>query len=80
MDTRTGILNVMSTLGIDTTNITDETRLKEDLEMDSTEYIELAVAIERQLSVPVEDKPFMALKTFGAVVNYIDECKLAVSA
>lgn len=71
MDIRDQLLSVMKELSIDTANITSETCLKEDLYMDSTELVELAVALEKRLSISVDDVTLGKLTTFGEVEQLI---------
>jgi acyl carrier protein len=71
MDIRTQILSVMKDMSIDTTNISSGTHLKQDLEMDSTELVELAVALEKRLALPIDDTTFGKLTTFGEIEQFL---------
>jgi acyl carrier protein len=71
MDLRAEILRIMDELHISTTNIGDNTRLKEDLEMDSTELVEMAVLLEKRMRVVIDDAAFVKLRTFGEVERFM---------
>ena len=71
MNVRSEILRVMDDLSIDTTDLSEETRLREDLDMDSTEMVEIAVGLEKRLSVVIEDAVFTRLRTLGDMVQIV---------
>ncbi len=71
MDIRAELLRVMDDLHIETANLSDGTRLKEDLDMDSTELVEMAVMLEKSLLVSIDDAVFAKLRTFGDVEQFI---------
>jgi acyl carrier protein len=77
MDIRAQLLSVMKDLSIDTTNITSETCLKKDLDMDSTELVELAVVLEQRLSIPIDDAKLGKLTTFGDVEQFLQSLVVA---
>jgi len=70
--TQSVLLGVLRDLEIKTDGVGDETRLREDLEVDSTELIEIAVAIEQRTSAAIDTNDILALKTFGELVTYVD--------
>jgi len=72
MNIRAELLCAMKDLAIETDHITSETRLREDLEMDSTELVELAVALEKRLSLEIDDAILGKLSTFGEVEQFLD--------
>jgi acyl carrier protein len=72
MDIRDTLLDIFKTLEFDPNEIKDSTRLRTDLEVDSTELAEIAVAIEQRLPVIVDDSTFQKLATFGDVIKYIE--------
>jgi acyl carrier protein len=71
MNVRTELLRVMGDLCIETTNLNEETRLKEDLDIDSTELVEMAVVLEKRLPVVIDDTVFTRLRTFGDVEQFV---------
>jgi acyl carrier protein len=76
MDTRDTLIEIFRELKIDPTGIEDHSRLREDLDVDSTEMVEIAVATEKQLSVAIDTDDFLRLKTFGAVVDYVSTARV----
>jgi acyl carrier protein len=72
MDVRAELIGLLSELGFDPADIGSETRLREDLAIDSTELVEIAVAIERLASVSIDTGHFQALETFGEVVSFVE--------
>ena len=57
----------------DYNSITMETRLQEDLGLDSLDAIEILMALEEEFEIEVADEAFGNVKTFGDVVYYINE-------
>lgn len=80
MNIRTEILGAMKDLAIETDHVSSETRLREDLEMDSTELVELAVVLEKRLSLKIDDAILGKLSTFGQVEQFLESlaCELVV--
>jgi acyl carrier protein len=72
MNIRTELLCAMKDLAIDTEHISSETRLREDLEMDSTELVELAVVLEKRLSLEIDDAILGKFSTFGDVEQFLE--------
>ena len=58
-------------LGIEMQKITLESKLVDDLKMDSFASVELNFALEDALGVKIEDKEAMGFVTVEDVVNYI---------
>ncbi len=77
METRDGtsrglVLDVLRDMEIDTTGVDAGTRLREDLSIDSTELIELAITLERQAGVRVETDDILAARTVEDLVALVD--------
>ena len=62
-------------LRVDPANITEESRLVEDLNADSANIMVMIMDLEDRFGVTVEDDQIMKLKTVGDVVRYIDSIK-----
>lgn len=56
----------------DTNLITRETRLREDLKVDSLDAAEIILAIEEQLNVEIPDELMMNAKTVGEIMTYLE--------
>lgn len=69
---RNRIMEVFGTLDIPTDGITDETNLGDDLEVDSTEMVEVVVMLESEFGSKFEAGTEKA-KTFGALVATVRE-------
>jgi acyl carrier protein len=76
MDTSETLIDVLRELKIDPAGIEAESRLRDDLEIDSTELVEIAVAIEKRLAVSLDTDEFLALKTFGNMIDYVDRAAI----
>jgi len=57
----------------DTTIINRETRLREDLKVDSLDAAEIILAIEEKLNVEIPDELMMNAKTVGEIISYLEE-------
>jgi len=52
--------------------ITRETRLREDLKVDSLDAAEIILAIEDKLNVEIPDELMMNAKTVGEILDYLE--------
>ena len=66
---------VSSQLGINKAQITENSRLKEDLEADSASIMMLVMDVESEFGIQVEDDAIEKVKTVGDMVRYIEEKK-----
>ncbi len=57
----------------DPSDISLETRLEEDLEADSLDLVELAMALEEELSLEIPDEELEGIRTVGDAVDFIAE-------
>ena len=53
--------------------ITRETRLREDLKVDSLDAAEIILAIEDGLNVEIPDELMMNAKTIGEILDYLEK-------
>ena len=60
-------------LGVDESLINNEALFNEDLGVDSLDFCEMIVSIEKELNVQIPDDDFGRLKTVGSLVNYVDK-------
>ena len=60
-------------LGIDTGDITEETRFKEDLEVDSLDLFEVVMAFEEEFNVEMPSEDLEGITTVGAVIQYMKD-------
>ena len=63
------------TMDIDESKITLDAKLKEDLELDSLDSVELIMSAEEEYGIEIPDEDVMNFKTVNDIVNYIEEHK-----
>lgn len=63
------------TMDIDESKITLDAKLKEDLELDSLDSVELIMSAEEEFGIEILDEDVMNFKTVNDIVNYIEEHK-----
>jgi acyl carrier protein len=68
MDAEGTVRTVLKQLEIDTDGVHDTTRLREDMQVDSTELVEIAVALERSAPVAIGTDDILAARTFADLV------------
>ncbi|MBO5535714.1 MAG: acyl carrier protein [Clostridia bacterium] len=64
---------VAEQLGMDPGEITENSRLKEDLNADSASIMMLVMDIESEFNIEIEDDAIELVKTVGDMVRYIKE-------
>ena len=60
-------------LDIDASEVTLESRFKEDLEADSLDLFELVMALEDEYDVEIPSEELEDMKTVGDIVNYLKD-------
>ena len=63
------------TMDIDESKITLDAKLKEDIELDSLDSVELILSAEEEFGIEIPDEDVMNFKTVNDIVNYIEEHK-----
>ncbi|MDE7071519.1 MAG: acyl carrier protein [Clostridia bacterium] len=58
-------------LSMEQSKITNDTSLREDLQADSLDIVEIIMSIEEEFGIQVDDDDALAFKTVGDVVKYI---------
>ena len=66
---------IKDTMAIDESKITLDAKLKEDLELDSLDSVELIMSAEEEFGIEIPDEDVMNFKTVNDIVNYIEEHK-----
>jgi acyl carrier protein len=56
---------------VDAKNITPEASLKDTLQLDSLDYIDLVVVVENNLGFKVKPEDFVGIHTFQDFYNYV---------
>lgn len=75
MDTLERVIEQISNLwaGIDEEEICAESKLNDDLAFDSLDYVDLAVKLEKEFDIKIEDDVIDKWKTVQDVVDYVDK-------
>lgn len=60
-------------LNLENVVITEETRFKEDLNVDSLDLFELVMAFEEEYGVEIPSEELENIKTVGAVIKYLQD-------
>jgi len=60
-------------LNLEDVEITEETRFKEDLNVDSLDLFELVMAFEEEYGIEIPSEELEAIKTVGAVIRYMKD-------
>lgn len=64
---------ILNSLNCDEEKIVAEAKLMEDLEMDSLDATDLAMALEDSFGITIEDSEFEKFVTIQDIVDYIDK-------
>jgi acyl carrier protein len=73
MDARSALMGVLGRLGFERSTLQDATQLQDELDVDSTELVEVAIAVEKELGVSIDTASFVTLRTFGELVGYVEK-------
>lgn len=66
---------LVETMDIEEEKITLDAKLKDDLNLDSLDSVELIMSAEEEFGIEIPDKDVMNFKTVNDIVNYIEEHK-----
>lgn len=66
---------IVDTLGCDSDVVTLDAELKNDLEADSLDAVELIMAAEDEFDIEIPDEVAMNIKTVKDIVDYIEKNK-----
>ena len=64
---------IVDYLGCDEDSVTLEANLKEDLDADSLDAVELIMAVEEEFDVEIPDETAAEMKTVQDIVDFIEE-------
>jgi acyl carrier protein len=71
MDIRENVVTVMRGAGFQSEELTDGQRLAEDLDIDSTELVEVIVALEQHFGVSIDADAEGGFRTLGDLVDCV---------
>ena len=60
---------------IDPEDITEDSKLRSDIELNSFDMVNVAVDLENQYGVKIDSKKFGGLNTVGELMSYIESIK-----
>lgn len=66
---------LVETMDIEEERITLDAKLKDDLNLDSLDSVELIMSAEEEFGIEIPDEDVMNFKTVNDIVNYIEEHK-----
>lgn len=66
---------LVETMDIEEEKITLDAKLKDDLNLDSLDSVELIMSAEEEFGIEIPDEDVMNFKTVNDIVNYIEEYK-----
>ncbi|CCV64677.1 Acyl carrier protein [Alteracholeplasma palmae J233] len=66
---------VADELNLDSKTLTKETRLQEDLNVDSLDVVELVMKLEEEFNIEVTDEQAASLKTIEDILNFVEANK-----
>jgi acyl carrier protein len=74
-DTRREILSVLTTLApeVDAADIRDDVLLRDQVDLDSMDWLNFLIGIHKRLHVAVAEKDYASLRTLADVVRYVEE-------
>lgn len=64
---------IVDLLGVEPEQVTPEARVREDLEADSLDLVELIMAIEEEFGGEISDEDAQKITTVGEAVSYVEE-------
>ena len=66
---------LVETMDIEEEKITLDAKLKDDLNLDSLDSVELIMSAEEEFGIEIPDEDVINFKTVNDIVNYIEEHK-----
>ena len=64
---------IVDLLGVEPEQVTPAARVREDLEADSLDLVELIMAIEEEFGGEISDEDAQKITTVGEAVSYVEE-------
>ncbi|MGV3278465.1 acyl carrier protein [Rickettsiales bacterium LUAb2] len=65
--------SILEKRDIDVSSINDNSKMVEDLKIDSLDFVEIVMDLEEELKVSIPESEIENLKTFGEIVAYIEK-------
>lgn len=73
-DVRGEILSVLTTIApeVDADDITDDALLRDQVDLDSMDWLNFLVGVHKRLNVDVAESDYASLRTLADVVHYVE--------
>ncbi len=74
-DIRGEVLSVLTSIApeVDADDITDDELLREQVDLDSMDWLNFLIGIHKRLKVDIPESDYASLRTLADVVRYVDE-------
>jgi acyl carrier protein len=73
LEVRTAVLNIISDVAMDedTTNLKDDVALREQLDLDSMDFLDIVMELKKRHKIEVPQEDFPKLATLNSCVDYL---------
>ncbi len=74
------VLSVLTSIApeVDADNITDDELLRDQVDLDSMDWLNFLIGIHKRLNVDIPESDYASLRTLADVVRHVDEHQTAV--
>ena len=69
------VATIVDELGIDEKDISENSRISSDLDVNSLELLNVVMAIEEDFGITFDENKLRKIKTVGDIANYVEEIK-----
>ena len=67
------VATIVDELGIDEKDISENSRISSDLDVNSLELLNVVMAIEEDFGITFDENKLRKIKTVGDIANYVEE-------
>lgn len=73
LEVRTAVLNIITDIAMDedTTNLKDDVALREQLDLDSMDFLDIVMELKKRHKIEVPQEDFPKLATLNSCVDYL---------
>jgi len=73
LEVRTAILNIITDIAMDedTSNLKDDVSLREQLDLDSMDFLDIVMELKKRYKIEVPQEDFPKLATLNSCVDYL---------
>lgn len=69
------VATIVDELGIDEKDISENSRISSDLDVNSLELLNVVMAIEEDFGITFDENKLRKIKTVGDIANYVEEIR-----